>query len=154
MCLERLFSKEDCTTLHRMVADSDDWHLWVSILQKKHGLKRYIQSLPDPPRITFRPPYLAPNFAHDLTDWLAKEVAWVGRTPPRPSPPLPAATTDTSDKLATDSNSQPTASAPFRSRPKRKLDSPPRRMHHRTAATNGGSETMRLPPRRHPQWEP
>ena len=49
MCLERCFSKEDCKTLHGMVADSDDWSLWAYILQKKHDLKRYIKFLPDPP---------------------------------------------------------------------------------------------------------
>ena len=84
MCLERLFLAEDCKTLRGMVAESNDWELWAGILQKPNGLKKHIEALPDPPRITFRSPYLAPNFAHDLTDWIAKEVAHVGRTPPRP----------------------------------------------------------------------
>ena len=60
MCLERLFSLEDAKTLRGMVAKSDDWSLWASILQKIHGLKTYIKSLPDPPRITFCPPTLLP----------------------------------------------------------------------------------------------
>ena len=86
-CLERLFSARDCKALRGLVAESQDWKLWADILRKPNGLKRHIEALPNPPRITFRPPCLAASFAHDLTDWIAKEVECTGRTPPPPLPP-------------------------------------------------------------------